>query len=178
MQRWHGAMVHRCAEIITVIASAAIILWVLFGAGCWYTSPSALAWRSWWRCNWQATAAFSLFVVSGVILIVALANDCRYSCQQWQSIGLDILATFASFSMGLVLMSMLNSQTESRSYWKQTLIWVVTLGVFLTVLILSPLVESTRKNSLILIWTLALPVLGVAGKSLWPRLFEDRCNRR
>ena len=125
---------------------------------------------SWWRRNRQATVTSALFVVAGVVLIVALANDCRYTCDQWQSTALDIFATLASFLMGMILTRAVDLGKEPLNKVAQTAILFVILPAFATTVILSPL-GSAPNSAALFIWALALPVLGSAGKRLWPWLF-------
>ena len=149
------------------IIMLAILIWAIH----WSTSLLVSSSCSWWHRNWQTTTVASLFVASGAILLIALTNDCRYSCQQWQSTGLDILATLASFSMGMILTGALDSATMSLSDWAKGGLWLAALLVVATVLILSPLSDLTPNSVAIFIWALGLPVLGIAGKRLWPWLF-------
>ena len=169
-----------------------VTLLVLIGAIHWSTSllvPSpcsrwrrkwratVLAWRSWWRCNLQATVATSLFGAALAILLIALANDCRYLCHEGLSTVLDVAATLAAFVMGMVLTRAVKSERRSLGDWKNLAFWMFILLIIAILLFVSPLVSSTRKSFIIAILVLGLPVLGVAGEWLWPRLFRDRCNR-
>ena len=126
---------------------------------------------SWWYRNWRRITVVVVFVATGFVLLLALANDCRYSCQQWQSTGLDILATLASFSMGMILTRALDSATMPLNNWVKGSLWLAVLLVIGTVVILIPGSDLTQNSAAVFIWALGLPVLGVAAKRIWPWLF-------
>ncbi len=156
------------------IATLLVLIWAIhWSTGlCWPTGQARPAPRSSrWRRDWRKTVAPGLFLVAGVVLVTALMIDCRYSCQQWLSTVLDILATFASFLMGMVLTRVIDIGAMSRKNVMKAALWFIFLLVFATVVILSPLSASTPNSTALFIWALVLPVLGSAAKRLWPWLF-------
>lgn len=110
-------------------------------------------------------------MTSAAVLLEALVNDCRYLCQQWQSTGLDILATLSAFLMGLVLTRALDPKDMPLNNWVKTGVWVTALFVFATVLVISPLADATPNSFAVFLWALWLPVVGVIIKRCWPWLF-------
>lgn len=124
-----------------------------------------------WCRNRRASVVAGLFLLAGLALIVALMIDCRYSCQQWQSTLLDILATFAAFLMGLILTRALDRDAEPSVNVKNTAILFTILLVVSTFMLTVFSSASHSKAAVLLIWALGLPVLGWLGKRLWPWLF-------
>ena len=109
--------------------------------------------------------------VSGTALTIELMNDCRYPCQQWQSTGLDLLATVAGFWVGMILAGSLSHHTMPLRDWIKTKIGLIILLLIGTVLILSSPAGPLPNSVVIFIWALGLPILGVAAKRIWPWLF-------
>ena len=152
------------------LATLLALIWAMH----WSTNLLVPAPCSWWRRNRQGIMVVGVLITSGASLIIALANDCRYLCQQWQSTGLDLLATISGFWLGMILARALDSPKTSPNYWANVGLWLTGLLVFATVLVLILLFllsDATLNSFVIFIWALGLPVLGVAARWRWPWLF-------
>ena len=132
---------------------------------------TVLAWRSWWRCNWRRIVSVSVFMISGIILLIALGDVGRFPSLQWLSSLLNILATIAGFWLGMILTRAVDSPTISLNNLVQVAIWVTGPLVFLTAWVLSPLSDTVPHSAVIFLWAIWLPILGVAARRRWPWLF-------
>ena len=153
------------------IATLLVLIWAIH----WSTSLTAPAWWStmskWWRCNWRRIVSVSVFMISGISLLIALENVDRFPSLQWQSSLLNILATIAGFWLGMILTRAFDPPTISLNNLVQAAIWVTGFLVIATALVLSPLSDTVPHSAMILVWALWLPILGVATKRRWPWLF-------
>ena len=112
-----------------------------------------------------------VFVILGISLLIALESADRFPSLQWQSSLLNILSTIAGFWLGMILARAFEPPTISLHNLVQAAIWVTVLLVFATALVLSPLSDTVPHSAMIFLWTLWLPILGVAAKRLWTWLF-------
>ena len=155
--------------IITLL----ILTWAMHRSTSLASPPA----HSWWYRNRRRTITVSVLIASGAALTIALMNNCRYPCQQWQSTGLDLLATIGGFWLGMIIARAVDPQTESQIDWAQVSLWMtglllVTTGLLvITGLVFSPLANATPNSLVIFIWALGLPILGAAAKRRWPWLF-------
>ena len=158
-------------SIMKLAAVGMITLLVLMWAMHRSTSLVAPPSHSWWHRNWRTAVAISLFMASLTFVVAALLIDCRYLCQEWQSAGLDILATFAAFLMGMILTRRIDPKTMSPGNWRNLAIGLIILLVIAFVLVHSLQTGSAWRKLPMLVSALMLPILGAAAKRIWPWLF-------
>ena len=150
-----------------------VLMWGMHRSTSLVAPPS----HSRWGRKWHLAIAISLFIAALTILTVALLIDCRYLCHGWQSNVLDIIAAFAAFLMGMILERWIDPKTLSPSDWRN-----LAVGLAIVLVIEFALVQFLQPGPAwralpILALAFALPILGIASKIFWPRLFGDRCNR-
>lgn len=150
-----------------LIATLLALIWAIHSSAalCCPAGQARQTRRSSRQCrNWRASVAPCLFVVAGVVLVMALMSDYR-------STWLDIVAASASFLMGMILARALDRDTKPSVNVKSTAIWfIILLAVSAFMLTVFPSTPNS-KAAMLFIWALGLPVLGWAGKRIWPWLF-------
>ena len=99
--------------MMKLAAVGMITLLVLTWAMHRSTSLAAPPSHSWWHRNRRMAVAMGLFLASLAILLIVLANDCRYLCDEGLSTVLDVSATLAAFVMGMVLTRAVKSERRS-----------------------------------------------------------------
>ena len=164
---WRSVNTTPMVQLAVGVAILLALIWAMHWSTSLLVPPSC----SWWRRNRRANAAFGLLVAFGAVLILALVNDCLYSCQQWESTGIDVLTTIAGFWVGMILAGSLSHHTMPLRDWIKTKIGLIVLLLIGTVVIFSSPSGPLPNSAVIFIWALGLPILGVAAKRIWPRLF-------
>ena len=148
-----------------------VLTWAMHRSTSLASPPS----RSWWRRKGHGAVAISLFLAALAFVVAGLLIDCRYLCQEWQSAGLDIIAAFAAFLMGMILAGWIDPKTMSPGDWGTLVLsLIVLLGItFILVHFFQP--GPAWHKLPILALAFAFPIFGIAIKIFWPRLF---CGRR
>ena len=144
-----------------------VLTWAMHRSTSLVASPS----HSWWHRNWRSALAIGLFTASLAFVVAALLVDCRYLCQEWESAGLDILATFAAFLMGMILARWIGPKTMSPGDWGKLVLGLIVLLVIEFILVHFLQTGPAWRKLPMLVSVLMLPILGAAAHRRWPWLF-------
>ena len=144
-----------------------VLTWAMHRSTSLASPPS----HSWWRRKGHGAVATSLFLAALIFVVAALLIDCRHLCQEWQSAGLEMLATFAAFLMGMILTRWIDPKTMSPGDWGKLAIGLIVLLVITFVLVHLVQTGPAWHKLPMLVLALMLPLLGAAAHHRWPGLF-------